>query len=58
MDILFSEDARAIRRDGFQPTDADIFCTDTSGVHEGPFRSDKSLFCCCTSGSIGGIILP
>lgn len=40
------------------PTDVRTFCTDTFDDYEHLFRSDKSLFCCCTSGSLTGIILP
>ena len=40
------------------PTDADTSYTGTSGVHANLFRSDKSPFCCCTSGSLFDTILP
>lgn len=58
LDILFSEDARAIRRDGFQPIDTNIFCTDTSVAQGHLFHSGKSPFCYCISGSRFDTILP
>ena len=41
-----------------EPTDGDTFCIDTFDDHGHLFHSDKSLFCCCISGSIFGIIFP
>ena len=39
-------------------TDANISYTGISDVHERLFRNDKSPFCCCTSGSLPGTLLP